>query len=195
MRACVPTCCMPTWSTCQRVCVPTYRKRANFSFLRASVPKCHTTCQCINLACQRAKRRANFPITKWNVKFLYFFLLLCKKFYICICIVHNNCIILHFYTSRHIKEKYVEFFFFSFWLFSWEWKHENTWFLYITSNRGFRKFYTDKITKQNKEYVWVLWSFWIMISLSWRSEIVIRNLIETMFFSISYDYIFEYFNF
>ena len=87
------------------------------------------------------------------------------------------------------------FFFFSFWLFSWEWKHENTWFLYIISNRGFRKFYTDKITKQNKEYVWVLWSFWIMISLSWRSEIVIRNLIETMFFSISYDYIFEYFNF
>ena len=65
---CVPAC---PRAACQRglranvsTCQPTYRKRANFSFLRASVPKCHTTCQCINLACQRAKRRANFPITK-----------------------------------------------------------------------------------------------------------------------------------
>ena len=58
--------------------------------------------------------------------FLYFlyYTLLYKKFYIlldvlvthiiCICIVHKNCIKLHFYTSRHIKENSVELFFFSF---------------------------------------------------------------------------------
>ena len=48
--------------------------------------------------------------------------LLYKKFYIildiivihmiCICIVHKNCIILHFYTSCRIKEKCAEFLFF-----------------------------------------------------------------------------------
>ena len=31
---------------------------------------------------------------------------------ICICILHKNCIIYHFYTSCHIKEKCAEFLFF-----------------------------------------------------------------------------------
>ena len=30
----------------------------------------------------------------------------------CICIVHKNCIVLHFYTSCHIKEKRWKFCFF-----------------------------------------------------------------------------------
>ena len=107
-------------------CVPACPRAACQRGLRANVSACQRTesvptSHFYVLACQSAIRRANVstwranvPITKWNVKFLYFFLLLCKKFYICICIVHNNCIILHFYTSRHIKEKYVEFFFFLF---------------------------------------------------------------------------------
>ena len=69
---------------------------------------------CFNLASQRAKRHANFD----NGNF--YTLLSCKKFciytwyklildiltirIICICIVHENCIILHFYTSHHIME-------------------------------------------------------------------------------------------
>ena len=52
---CVPTyqrTCVPAWFTCQRACVPTSQKRANFSFLRASVlinvPTYHTACQHFN---------------------------------------------------------------------------------------------------------------------------------------------------
>ena len=45
--SCMPF--LPAWSTCP--------KRANFSFLRANVPK---ACQFFNLACQCAKRRAIF---------------------------------------------------------------------------------------------------------------------------------------
>ena len=36
---------------------------------------------------------------------------------ICICIVHKNCIILHFYTSCDIKEKCAEFLFLDIFLF------------------------------------------------------------------------------
>ena len=32
-----------------------------------------------------------------------------------------------------------------------------------------------KQLKQNKEYVWILWSSWTMICLNWRSEIVIKK--------------------
>ena len=131
MRACVPTwstcqrACLPAWFTCQCAGVPMYQKRAKFSFLRANVPKnvsaCHKACQCFNLACQRAKRRANFstcgasvpksvPIFQTfllrNAKGNFYILLSYKKFYIvldiilihimCVCIVHINCIILYF---------------------------------------------------------------------------------------------------
>ena len=101
-------------------------QRANFSFLPANVPinvpTCQTACQCFNLACQRVPNGVPIFWTfllrndKWN----FYTLLLYKKFYIiidiivihiCICIVHRNCIILHFYTSCHIKEKCVDFFF------------------------------------------------------------------------------------
>ena len=110
------------------------------------------------------------------------------------CIVHKDCIILNFYISCHIKEKWVEFFFFIifffFALFSEKWKYKKTWFLYVTSNKGFLEFSTIKITKQNKKYVWKLWSSWIVICLSWRYSY--KKPCVTMFLSVSYDYIFEY---
>ena len=99
-----------------------------------NLPTYHKAYQFFNLACQRAKQRANFSTWRANVpkrvpifqtfllpnaKGNLYTLLLYKKFYIildiklisilCICIVHKNCIILHFYTSCHIKEKCVEF--------------------------------------------------------------------------------------
>ena len=133
------------------------------------------------------------------------FKLLCKKFYIildvivihiiCRCIVHRNCIILHFYTSCNIKGKCGKsffcfvFVFFWFLLISLKWKYKKIWFLYVTSNKGFFQFSTAKTTKQNKKCVWILWSSWTVICLSWRSEIVIRNIIVTMFLSISHEYV------
>ena len=83
----VPTCLrasvvyVPTCLRAGAVYVPTCQKRANFSFLLASVPMnlptCHTACQYFNLACQRAKRCArfsSFPLTKFYGKFLCFIL-------------------------------------------------------------------------------------------------------------------------
>ena len=58
-HACVPACLRTSV-----VYVPTCQKRANFSFLRASVPiivpTCQMACRFFSLVCQRAKRRANF---------------------------------------------------------------------------------------------------------------------------------------
>ena len=134
---------------------------------------------------------------------LYHFIIIFKKFYIilniivipmiCRRIVHKNCIILHFYTSCHIKENCVEFSFLS--LFCSLVRNENIkrpGFYTFTNNKRFFEFSTAKTTKQNKEYVWTWWSFWIVICLSWRLEIVIRNLTVTMFLSVSNDYVFEY---
>ena len=75
--------------------------------------------------------------------------------------------------------------------FSEKWKYKKTSFLHVTSNKGFLEFSVSKTTKQNKEYVWVLSSFWIVICLSSRSEINTRNLTVTMFFSVSYDFVFK----
>ena len=100
---------------------------------RACVPMCHKTCQCFNLACQRVPKRVSIFQTflLQYAKGNFYSLLLYKKLYIlldiivihtiCISIVQKSCIILHFYTSCHIKENCVEFFFyyfFSFLLFS-----------------------------------------------------------------------------
>ena len=41
------------------------------------------------------------------------------------------------------------FFIFYFLLFSYKLKYKKTWFLYVTSNKGFLKFSTTKTTKQN----------------------------------------------
>ena len=119
--------CVPAWSTCPRanvsINIPTCQRYANYSTWLADVP---TACQFLNLACQRAKWRANYSFWCANVlkvvlnfKGNFYTLLLYKKFYIIldiivihmiwICIVHKNCIIFHFYTSCHIKEKCAEF--------------------------------------------------------------------------------------
>ena len=101
--------------------VSTWQKRANFSFLRANVPR---NVPMFQLGVPRTKRRANFSIWRASlpkgVPIFQTFLLrntkenfdtsiLRKKFYIilgiivihiiCIYIVHKYCIILHFYTS------------------------------------------------------------------------------------------------
>ena len=123
MRTCMPTwstyqrACVPAWFTCQRACVPTC--------LRANVPK---ACQLLIFTCQRANVPYGVPIFQaflsrnalWN----FYTLLLYRKFYIlldvivihiiCICVVNKNCIILHFHTSCHIKEKCEEFFLFNY---------------------------------------------------------------------------------
>ena len=121
---------------CQRACVSTHQKCANFSFLCANVLMCHTSCRCFNLACQRAKRCANFsniPLT--NNKGNFFILLLHKKFYIilniivihitCTCIAYENCIILYFYTLCRIKKVSRIFLIYYFFLFCSLVRNEN----------------------------------------------------------------------
>ena len=97
------------------------------------VPTCHKTCQFFKLANQRTKRRANFstwcanvsksvPVFQtfllWHSKGNFYTLSFYKNIYIildiilmhrCVCVLHKHCIILHFCTSCHLKEKYVEF--------------------------------------------------------------------------------------
>ena len=104
--------------------------------------------------------------------------------YLISCIVHKNCIILHFYTPFHIC---MEFFFFCSSV-----RNNNKKDLVSIRNKVFPEFSAAKTTKQNKEYVWLFWSSWIVICLSWRSDIVKRNLTVTMFLSVSCAYIFEY---
>ena len=65
-----------------------------------------------------------------------------------ICIVHKNCII-----TRISGWSFSLLLFCSFLLFNEKWKYKRTWFLYVTSNKGFPEgFSTVKTTKQNKEY-------------------------------------------
>ena len=169
------------------------------SCLRLNVPK---ACQLLIFTCQRANKlaisHANFstwpanlpksgPIFQTlllrNAIGNFYTLLLYKKFYIildimllrmCICIAHKNCIILPFCTSWHLKDKCAEF------LLS------ETFFSLVRNENNIKEpgFYTLQVTrvfsncplkqlKQNKEYVWILWTSWIVICLNWRCEIVI----------------------
>ena len=83
--------CVPAWSTCPQSSVPNGVPNFQIFFLR-------------------------------NAKGNFYILLLYKKFciildiivvhMICICFIHKNCIMLHFYTSCHIKEKCAGFLFF-----------------------------------------------------------------------------------
>ena len=121
--------CVPAWFMCLRVCVPKFQKRANFSFLRANVLTYQTACQ-FSIWCANVPKGVQIFQTfiLQSAKGNFYTLLLYKKFYIildiiviniiCICIVHKNCIILHFYTSCHIKEKCVEFILFIITFFS-----------------------------------------------------------------------------
>ena len=122
--------------------------------LRTNVSKaCHCALRCASVSIWRAKVPKGKPIFQRffilrNAKGKFYNLLLCKKFciildiivihMICICIKHINCIILHFYTSCHIKEKWVEFFFFLF--FS---------FCSLVRNKNVKRpgFYTSHVTR------------------------------------------------
>ena len=129
--ACVPTCRRVSVPTCQCGLRANIPKACQLLILtcqhankRANVPK---PWQCFNLAYQRVQRCANFLnqkkffLRKMIKEISILFKLLCKKFYIildvivihiiCRCIVHRNCIILHFYTSCNIKGKCGKSFF------------------------------------------------------------------------------------
>ena len=109
--------------TCQRAI-----RRPNVLTWRANVPNggpifqlgmltYQEACQFFNLACQRAKRRANFQTFLFEMlKKIYrlYYYVKNSTFFFDIIVVNIICIciILHFYTSCHIKEKCVEFFFF-----------------------------------------------------------------------------------
>ena len=122
-------------------CLPACQRAKSVLNSYFYVPKCCTACHCFILTCQSAKWRANFSTWRANVtkavpffkhfcyqvqmqfsKKNFYTLLFYKKFYIlldiivthiiCICIVNKSCVILYLYTSCHIKEKCVEFFFF-----------------------------------------------------------------------------------
>ena len=129
--------CVPTWSMCQR------GLRANVLAcqrgLRTNVAK---ACQLLIftfqrviplaiffiLACQRANKGAKFfkhfcyqVLRKISILYYYIknstFYSISFIHIICICIVNKNCIIIYLYTTCRIKEKCLEFFFFSFFLF------------------------------------------------------------------------------
>ena len=114
--------CIPTWAMCQRDCVPAW-----FT--------CQRACQLLIFTCQLSYGVPLFhlgvPLFQTfllrNAKENFYTLLLYKKFYIlleiivmhiiCVCILIKNCVILYFFTSCHVKERHVEFFFFCFFLF------------------------------------------------------------------------------
>ena len=115
------------------VSVPTYLRISG-----VYVPSCQKACQIlVPINISTCHMRANDSTWTPNISngvsifwtFLlridkqnFYNLLLYKKFYmildviviyiICIGIAHRNCVILHFYTSCHVKEKCLEFFFF-----------------------------------------------------------------------------------
>ena len=141
MCACIPTqstyqrVCVPAWFTCQRACELVW-----FTGQRVGVPKaCHllifTCLHAIrsvivlswwdNFSTWRTNVPKGVPIFQLlalpNTKKNFYTLLLYKKLYIlldirvihtCICIENKNSLILYFYTSCHINEKFVKFLFF-----------------------------------------------------------------------------------
>ena len=194
---------MPAWFTCQSACVP---KACHLLILLVNVPinvpTCHTA---YHVSTWRVNVPKGVPIFQIflsrNASGNFYTSLLYKKFYILLDIINVHVsyikIVLFFISLFHVilKESVWNFsflLFFLFLLFSSKWKYKKTWFLYVTSSKGFLEFSTAKTTKRNEEYAWILWSSWIAICLSWRSEIVIRNLIMTMLLSVSYDHVFEY---
>ena len=158
--------CGPAWFTRQCACVPTCQERRIVSFLRANgiydvpifqlgVPIWHTACLIYQLGVPMCQKHANFPIfLLQNAKGNFNTLFLHKKFYIILDIIgyiYKNCIILHFYTSCHIKEKCAQFLFFLK-LFCSLVKNENTKRpgFYILLVTRFFKFSSAKTNKQNK---------------------------------------------
>ena len=122
-----------------------------------------------------------------GVLIFYFGVPTCQK--VCLIFKHSSYKMLHDILKKNLRN-----FWFFLKLFCSIVKNENTkrpGFYTLLVTRVFSNLSSTKITKQNKEYVWILWSSWIVICLNWRSEIVIRNFIVTMFLSVFYDYVFE----
>ena len=189
---------MPTWFTCQRACVPTWftwqrtcvpkacqrclftcqraNKRVNVLYGVAMFQVGMPTCQFFNLAYQCAKGVPFFEHSSYamireyknikntqNIKNSTLYLI--SKLYISYVYALHIKIVLYFISDLHaIFPKSVWnlllllcFSFLLFWSF-------------VTSNKSFLEFSTAKTSKQNKEYLWILWSSWIVICLSWRSD-------------------------
>ena len=111
--------------------MPTCQKRTNLSFLRANVPlnvprSASFSTWCTNVpdnvliyqlgvpSYHKAGhyfKHSSYGILK-EISILNYYTKNSTLYLIslCICIVHKNCIILHFYASCHIKGKCVEFF-------------------------------------------------------------------------------------
>ena len=149
--------CFRTWSPCQRACVS-----AGFTCQRACVLTCQKACQIlVPINVSTCHMHANDSTWTPNISngvsifwaFLlridkqnFYNLLLYEKFYmildviviyiICIGIAHRNCVILHFYTSCHVKEKCLEFFFFII-------------FCYLARNENIKRpsFYSLQVTR------------------------------------------------
>ena len=160
--------CAPTWPTRQSAGAP--------PFLRANAPR---VCQLIIFTCQRAIRgpsaltwRAKVPkgmpifqtllrelsILYYYIKNSTFYLIL--QLYIPYVYVWYIKIVLYFISILHVmlkKSVWIFNFFLIFLFFALQFEIKKTCFLYVTSKKGFLKFSTAKITKQNKEYVQILW--------------------------------------
>ena len=80
------------------------------------VPRCQKACQ--NFKYSSYEMLREISMLYYYIKF-YIILDIIILHMISVCIVHKNCIMLHVYTSCHIKEKRVDFpFFETFWFFS-----------------------------------------------------------------------------
>ena len=132
LPACQPGLCAnvvyaPTCLLASVVYVPAWKKRVNFLFLHSNVSY-RLPFFFFILACQRVNNGAKFfkhfcyqVLRKISILYYYIknstFYSISVIHIICICIVNKNCIIIYLYTACHIKEKCLEFFFFSFFLF------------------------------------------------------------------------------
>ena len=118
----------PTCLLASVVYVPAWKKRVNFLFLHSNVSYRLPFFFFFILACQRVNNGAKFfkhfchqVLRKISILYYYIknstFYSISVIHIICICIVNKNCIIIYLYTTCRIKEKCLEFFFFSFFLF------------------------------------------------------------------------------
>ena len=149
----------------------------------------HKACQFLNLAYQHAKERANFfkhysYEMQREMSILYYCiknstLYLISYFFIRAYVSHIK-IVLYFISVLHaILKKNV-----------WNFCFLKLFCSLVRNGNNMKRpgFYTLQVTfplkklKQNKEYVWILWSSWIVICLNWRFETVIKKPYRDCFF-------------
>ena len=103
---------------------------------KLSMPTCKKACNTFKHSYYKMVRKNSIN----NLLYRKFHLILniIVMHMVCICIVHKNCIILHFYTSCYIIEKSVEFIFL--WFFS---------FCFLVTNENIKRpgFYTLHLTR------------------------------------------------